>query len=230
MTAAKAPDKAHYEGHRARLRARFLEAGADSLQEYEILEIILFAAIPRRDVKPLAKALLKDCEGLWGVLTAEPSRLRALGLSDSAVALLRAVGIAGLRGQKGTIIDRPVLSSWQRILDYCRAAMGHEAKEQFRILFLDRKNRLIREEVQAKGTVDHTPVYPREVVQRALEIGAGAIILAHNHPSGDVAPSKADIEMTRAIVQACKPLDIVVHDHIIIGRGEVASFKNLGIL
>lgn len=221
---------AHYEGHRARLRARFLQTGADSLQDYEILEMLLFAAIPRRDVKPLAKKLLKECGSLWGVLTAEASRLRALELSEATTALLRAVAVAGLRAQKSEIMDQPVLSSWQRIVDYCRAAMGGETKEQFRLLFLDRRNHLIREEVHQRGTIDHTPVYPREVVQRALEAGAGAIILAHNHPSGDVTPSKDDIAMTRAIVDACAPLDIVVHDHIIVGRKGVASFKSLGIL
>jgi len=222
--------KPHYEGHRARLRARFLEAGEAALQDYEILEMMLFAAIPRRDVKPLAKRLLAEGNGLWGVLTASPARLQALGLSESAVALLRAVGIAGLRAQKNALLDQPILSSWQRILDYCRAAMGGEAKEQFRLLFLDRKNRLIKDEIQQRGTVDHTPVYPREIVQRALEIGACALILAHNHPSGDVTPSKADIEMTRAIVEACTPLGIVIHDHIVIGRDEIASFKGLGLL
>lgn len=222
--------KAHYEGHRQRLRARFLQAGAESVQDYELLEMILFAAIPRRDVKPLAKELLTECKGLWGVLTADATRLRALGLSDSCIALVRAVGIAGLRAHKSEIVNQPILNSWQRILDYCRAAMGYETKEQFRLLFLDRKNRLIHEEVQQRGTVDHTPVYPREIVQRALEVGAGALILAHNHPSGDVAPSKADIEMTRAIVDACRPLGIVIHDHIIIGRDEIASFKGLGLL
>ncbi len=222
--------KAHYEGHRQRLRARFLESGADSLQDYEVLEMLLFAAIPRRDVKPLAKALLADLKSLWGVLTADVSRLQSMGLSENTIALLRAVSVAGLRAHKSAIMDQPVLSTWQRIIDYCRAAMGNETKEQFRLLFLDRKNRLIREEVQQRGTIDHTPVYPREVVQRALEIGAGALILVHNHPTGDVTPSKADIDMTRAIVAACKPLDIVIHDHIIIGKDAVSSFKELGIL
>ncbi len=223
-------DKPHYEGHRARLRARFLQAGAESLQDYEILEMLLFAAIPRRDVKPLAKKLLKECGGLWGVLTSDAARLESFDLSENTIALLRAVSVAGLRAHKSEIMDRPVLSSWQRILDYCRAAMGAEKKEQFRLLFLDRKNRLVHEEIHQRGTVDHTPVYPREVVQRALELGAGAIILVHNHPSGDVTPSKADIDMTRAVCEACRPLDIVIHDHIVIGRDEIASFKGLGLL
>lgn len=228
---AKTPrEKTHYEGHRQRLRARLLQAGDESLSDYELLEVVLFAAIPRRDVKPLAKKLLTDSKGLWSVLNADVERLRSFGLSDNVIVLLRTVGIVGLRAHKSVIINQPILNSWQRVVDYCRAAMAHETKEQFRLLFLDRRNHLIDEEVQQRGTVDHTPVYPREVVKRALEVGAGAIVLAHNHPSGDVTPSKADIEMTRAIVEACKPLEIVVHDHIIIGSEDVASFKALGLL
>ena len=222
--------KAHYEGHRDRLRARLLESGADALKDYELLEVLLFAAIPRRDVKPLAKQMLDEFDGLWSLLNAPMERLKAFGLSDNVVGLLHAVGAAGRRSMKSTIMDRPILSSWQRVVDYCRAAMAHETKEQFRLLFLDRRNRLVAEEVQQRGTIDHTPVYPREIVQRALEVGAGALVLAHNHPSGDVTPSKADIEMTHAIQAACKALDITIHDHIIIGRDDVASFKSLGLL
>lgn len=226
----KEQEPTHYEGHRQRLRARFLQTGADSLQDYEILEMLLFAAIPRRDVKPLAKTLLKERGDLWGVLMADVSRMKSLGLSENAIAILRAAGAAGLRAHKASIMDRPVLGNWDRILDYCRAAMGREIKEQFRLLFLDRKNRLIHEEVQYRGTVDHTPAYPREIVQRALEVGAGAVILVHNHPSGDVTPSKADIDLTRTIASACDALGIVLHDHIIVGRDEVASLKGLGVL
>jgi len=222
--------KAHYEGHRDRLRARLLEAGAQALQDYELLEILLFAAIPRRDVKPLAKKLLTECKSLWSLLNTDVMRLRALGLSEATIALLRAVAIAGLRAHKSEIIHQPVLSSWQRVVDYCRAAMAHETTEQFRLLFLDRRNCLLAEEVQQRGTVDHTPVYPREIVRRALEVGAGALVLAHNHPSGDVTPSRADIDMTLAIQEACRPLDIVIHDHLVIGRDAVASFKELGLL
>ncbi|HAX92017.1 MAG TPA: hypothetical protein DCY07_07405 [Rhodospirillaceae bacterium] len=222
--------KAHYEGHRDRLRARLLESGADALKDYELLEVLLFAAIPRRDVKPLAKKMLDEFDGLWSLLNAPMERLKAFGLSDNVVGLLHAVGAASRRSMKSTIMDRPILSSWQRVVDYCRAAMAHEKKEQFRLLFLDRRNRLVAEEVQQRGTIDHTPVYPREIVQRALEVGAGALVLAHNHPSGDVTPSKADIEMTHAIQAACKALDITIHDHIIIGRDDVASFKSLGLL
>lgn len=223
-------EKAHYEGHRDRLRARLLDAGAQALRDYELLEVLLFAAIPRRDVKPLAKSLLAEFKGLWEILNATPERLREFGLSDNVIALLRAVGATGLRASRSVVMNKPVLNNWQRVIDYCRDAMACENKEQFRLLFLDRRNCLIAEEVQQRGTVDHTPVYPREVVQRALEVGAGALILVHNHPSGDVAPSKADIEMTQAIQKACAPLDIAIHDHIIVGRNEVASFKSLGLL
>jgi len=226
----KTCDKPHYEGHRDRLRARLLETGPESLKDYELLEVLLFAAIPRRDVKPLAKKLLEESGGLWNLLGAPTERLRAFGLGDNAVCLIKAVSASSRRGLKSTIMERPVLDTWQRVMDYCRAAMAAEPKEQFRLLFLDRRNRLIAEEVQQRGTIDHAPVYPREVVQRALEVGAGALILAHNHPSGDVAPSKEDIVMTREIVAACKPLDITIHDHLIIGRDSVASFKDLGLI
>jgi DNA repair protein RadC len=220
----------HYAGHRQRLRERLFMAGPDALQDYELLELLLFAAIPRRDVKPLAKKLLADFKDLWSLVNAKPERLMAAGLSESATALLLVTGAVLLRAQKRDLLEKPILSNWQRIVDYCRAAMGHAPKEQFRLLFLDRKNRLLDEEVHQSGTIDHTPVYPREVVQRALEVGAGAIVLVHNHPSGDVTPSKADIDMTRAIVDACKPLGIAIHDHIVIGRHDVASFKSLGLL
>jgi DNA repair protein RadC len=225
-----AREKAHHEGHRDRLRARLLDAGADALQDYELLEVLLFAAIPRRDVKPLAKSLLSEFHGLWELLNAPPERLRETGLSDNAVALLRAVSATGLRASLNVVMNKPVLNNWQRVVDYVRDAMACETKEQFRLLFLDRRNCLIAEEVQQRGTVDHTPVYPREIVHRALEVGAGALILVHNHPSGDVSPSQADIEMTRAILKACAPLDIVIHDHIIVGRNDIASFKSLGLL
>ena len=222
--------KAHYEGHRDRLRARLLEAGAEALADYELLELLLFAAIPRRDVKPIAKNMIAEFKSIHGVLSAPSERLRAFGLSESVTSFLLAVGAAGLRGSKSVIMNQPILGNWQRVVDYCRHAMAHESKEQFRLLFLDRRNRLIAEEVQQRGTIDHTPVYPREIVQRALEVGAGALILAHNHPSGDVTPSKADIDMTRAIQAACQPLDIAIHDHIIIGNDDVSSFKALGLL
>jgi DNA repair protein RadC len=224
------PQAPHYSGHRQRLRERLFQAGPEALQDYELLEMLLFMAIPRRDVKPLAKELLAEFKDIWSLLNAKPERLVAFGLSESAAAALLITGALVLRAHKQPLLQKPVLSSWQRIVDYCRAAMGHETKEQFRLLFLDRKNKLFHEEVHQRGTIDHTPVYPREVVQRALEVGAGAIVLAHNHPSGDLTPSNADIEMTRAIIDACRPLGIVVHDHIIVGRETVVSFKELGIL
>lgn len=225
--AAKEP---HYTGHRQRLRERLFNAGAEALQDYELLEILLFAAIPRRDVKPLAKQLLAEFKDLWSLINAKPERLKTFGLSEAAISLILTTGLIALRAHKKTLLEKPLLSNWQRIVDYCRAVMGHETKEQFRLLFLDRKNHLIDEEIHQRGTIDHTPVYPREVVQRALEIGAGALVLVHNHPSGDLTPSKADIDMTRAIVDACKPLGIAVHDHIIIGRNDAASFKSMGLL
>jgi len=220
----------HYHGHRQRLRERLLQAGADALQDYELLEVLLFAAIPRRDVKPLAKQLLSEFKSLWALINAPPERLLQYGLSPGAATTLLVTGAIALRAQKKAIVGGALLNNWQRIVDYCRMAMAHEKIEQFRLLFLDRKNHLIAEEVQQRGTIDHTPVYPREVVKRALEIGAGAIILAHNHPSGDPTPSKEDISMTRAIADACRPLGITVHDHIIIGHEGVISFKNLGLL
>ncbi len=222
--------KPHYYGHRERLRERLFNSGPNALQDYELLELLLFAAIPRRDIKPIAKALLAEFKDLWSLLNAKPERLLGFGLSESAASSLLATGAVALRAHKTSALKGPLLNSWQRIVDYCRAAMAHEAKEQFRLLFLDRKNNLLAEEVHQHGTIDHTPVYPREVVQRALEVGAGALVLVHNHPSGDPQPSKDDIEMTRAIADACRPLGIAIHDHIIVGSSDVASFKALGLL
>ena len=222
----------HYLDHRNRLRRRFLDRGADALEDYELLEMVLFAASPRRDVKPLAKLLIRTFGDLWGVVNAPPERLRGLkaeGVSlgtDNAVATVRIVGAAALRALQQRVIDRPVLASWQALIDYCAAAMAHEPTEQFRLLFLDRKNKLIADEVQQRGTIDHTPVYPREVVKRALELSAAAVILVHNHPSGDPTPSRADVEMTKEIVRAGNAVGLVVHDHLVIGKGgRHTSFK-----
>lgn len=212
------------------MRERLFSSGADGMQDYELLELLLFTAIPRRDVKPIAKALLAEFKDLWSLLNAKPERLMTFGLSETAAASLMATGAVALRAHKSAVIKGPLLNSWQRIVDYCRAALAHETKEQFRLLFLDRKNRLLAEEVHQRGTIDHTPVYPREVVQRALEVGAGALVLVHNHPSGDTQPSKDDIEMTRAIADACRPLGIGIHDHIIVGQDGVTSFKAMGLL
>ena len=218
-------------GHRQRLRARFLKGGADAMPDYELLEMTLFAAVPRRDTKPLAKALMARFGSFAEVIAAPPARLMEVkGVGDSVVQLLKIVEAAAHRSAKTQVINRPVLSSWTALLDYCTAAMARVTNEEFRVLFLDRKNVLIADEVQNRGTVDHTPVYPREIVKRALELSASAIILVHNHPSGDPTPSKADIAMTREVAAAAKALGIAVHDHLVIGRGGHASFKSLGLI
>ncbi len=233
MTASKDKEKKtpepHYVGHRQRLRERLFRAGPEALQDYELLEMLLFAALPRRDVKPLAKQLLDHFKDLWSLLNAPAERLMDFGLSEATASLLLVAGAIALRAQKGVIVKRPLLNSWQRIIDYCRAALSAETKEQCRLLFLDRRNNLIGDEIHQHGTIDHTPLYAREVVQRALEVGAGALVIVHNHPSGDTTPSKADIEMTRAIAQACTSLGITLHDHLIVGREKVASFKEMNI-
>jgi DNA repair protein RadC len=223
--------KPHYLGHRERLRRRFRDAGADALPDYELLELILFRAMPRRDTKPLAKALLTRFGTFAEVLNAPDELLREVaGIGEAAITELRLVRAAALRLMRGEVLERPVLSSWTQVLDYCRASMGFEAKEQFRILFLDKRNQIIADEVQQRGTVDHTPVYVREVVKRALELSSTAIVLVHNHPSGDPTPSRADIEMTKQIVAAAKPLGVIVHDHIIVGKQGHASFRGLGLI
>ncbi|HEX6829978.1 MAG TPA: DNA repair protein RadC [Methyloceanibacter sp.] len=223
--------KPHYLGHRERLRRRFREAGADALPDYEMLEMILFRAVPRRDTKALAKAILAHFRSFTEALNAPEERLKEVpGLGEAAITEIKLVRAAALRLMRGEVLERPVLASWSQVLDYCRASMGFEAKEQFRILFLDKRNQIIADEVQQKGTVDHTPVYVREVVKRALELSATAIVLVHNHPSGDPTPSRADIEMTKQIVSAAKNLGIVVHDHIIVGKQGHASFRGLGLI
>lgn len=219
-----------HSGHRQRLRERFLKAGAEALQDYELLELFLFSAIPMRDVKPLAKKLLAHFKSLKGVLHAGPDALRGFGLSDASITLLNGIAAAHLRISRQEIVDKPVLSSWQKILDYCYAAMAHEDREQLRLLFLNRKNHLIADEVQQRGTIDHTPVYTREVIKRALDLGAGAIILVHNHPSGDPTPSKDDIMMTREIATAAQAVGVILHDHLIISPGRHVSFKDSGLL
>lgn len=221
----------HYHGHRDRLRERFLTGGPDGLPDYELLELILFTAIPRRDVKPLAKELIARCGNLAGVLNAPISELEKInGLSDNSVTALKVIQASAFRMLKQDVIKKPVLNSWMRLMDYCAATMAHEKKEHFRILFLNKKNELIADEIQQSGTVDHTPVYPREIMKRALELGATAIILCHNHPSGDPTPSRMDIDMTQQIVAAGAPLNIIVHDHIIVSKNGTASFRNLGLL
>jgi DNA repair protein RadC len=228
---ARRQDKAedpHYAGHRERLRERFSEKGPEALADYELLEMFLFRSIPRIDTKPLAKTLLKRFGSVAEVLGAPEGLLREIkGVGPQVAADLKLVAALAHRFTRAEIKGREVLSSWDRLLDYCRAAMAFETREQFRILFLDKKNALIADEVLQEGTVDHTPVYPREVVKRALELSSSAIILVHNHPSGDPTPSKADIDMTKTIIETAKPLGIAVHDHIVIGKKGHASMKGL---
>ena len=224
-------DEPHYLEHRQRLRARFLDGGADALPDYELMELLLFAAIPRRDVKPLAKELVRKFGSFAEAIAAPRERLvEVRGVGDGVVAQLKLVEAAALRLSKTQLLNRPALSSWSALLDYCAAAMARSPYEEFRVLFLDRKNNLIADEVQSTGTIDHAPVYPREIVKRALELHASSLILVHNHPSGDPTPSRADIDMTREIVQAAGALRITIHDHVIIGRGGAASFKALGLM
>jgi DNA repair protein RadC len=221
----------HYHGHRDRLRERFDEVGGDALPDYELLELVLFRTIPRRDVKPLAKSLIKRFGSFPEVLSApRPLLLEQDGIGESIVTDLKIIEASARRMAKGEVSKKPVLSSWTSVIDYCRTAMAFENKEQFRILFLDKRNALITDEVQQSGTVDHTPVYPREVVKRALELSATAIVLVHNHPSGDPTPSSADITMTRQIIEIARPLGISVHDHIIVGREGHASLKGLKLI
>ena len=225
---AEAP---HYKGHRERLRSRFLETGDQGLPDYEILELLLFRSIPQRDVKPLAKELIARFGSLSGVLGARRERLTEVkGVGDSVAADLKLVEAAGRRLARQSIQDKPVLGSWKDVIDYCHAVMAHAERETFRILFLDKRNHLITDEVQGVGTVDHTPVYPREVIRRALEVSATAIILVHNHPSGDPTPSNADIRMTQDIIAIAGPMGISVHDHIIIGRNGHASLRGLKLI
>jgi DNA repair protein RadC len=226
-----ADEEPHYLGHRDRLRERFAHGGADALPDYELLELLLFQIIPRRDVKPLAKALIKRFGSFAEVLAAPPALLTEIdGIGDTAALQLKIVAAAATRLARGAVAARPLLSSWSAVLDYCRAAMAFDEREQFRVLFLDKKNGLIADEVQQRGTVDHTPAYPREVVRRALELSATAVILVHNHPSGDPSPSSADVRMTREIADAGKPLNVTVHDHIIVGRNGHASLRAMKLI
>ncbi len=221
----------HYHGHRERLRARFRDTGAESLPDYELLELMLFAAVPRRDTKPIAKALLARFGSFSEVLAAPEAQLREVkGVGDTIVNALKVALATAKRFARDQVRERPVLGSWSSVVDYCKATMAYEPIEHFRVLFLNKKNELIADEVQQSGTVDHTPVYPREVVKRALELSATAIILAHNHPSGDPTPSTADITMTRQIAEIAKPLGIVLHDHLIVGRTGHVSLKGLKLI
>jgi len=224
----QAPD---HLGHRKRLRQRFMTGGPDALADYEMLEMVLFSAIPRGDVKPLAKSLLKRFGSFAEVISASPERLAEVkGIGEAGIVAIKLVREASLRLMQQQIIDRPVLSNWQSLVDYCRASMAFSPIEHFRILFLDRKNVLIADEEQQRGTVSHTPVYPREVVKRALELGASSLIMVHNHPSNDHTPSTADVKITQQVEDAAKSLGIELHDHLIITRDQHTSFKSLGLL
>ena len=223
--------KPHYAGHRERLRDRAVAGGLAAVPDYELLELFLFRSIPRGDVKPLAKQLLARFGSLGGVLGATTEELRTVAGVGDAVALdLKLLHEATLRTAKEQVAQRAVISSWSALLAYVKTAMAHEAREQFRVLFLDKKNQLIADEVMNRGTVDHAPVYPREVMRRALELSSSNLIILHNHPSGDPTPSRPDIDMTRQIVEAGKALKIAVHDHLVVGREGVASFKALGLI
>ena len=224
------PERPHYWGHRERVRDRVLKAGVEALADYELLELLLFYSIDRIDTKPLAKRLLDRFGTLGDVFAAEPGQLHEFRIEPRTLVHFKALREVGRRLAERKVKDMPVLTNWQQLIDYCHTALAHEKTEQFRIFFLDRKNVLIADEVQQRGTIDHTPVYPREVVKRALELAASAIILVHNHPSGDPAPSKADIDMTREVARAAAALGIALHDHLIVGRRGHASLKGMGLI
>ncbi len=229
LTAERVPS--YIADHRQRLRERFMQGGAQAMPDYEMLELVLFRALPRQDVKPLARRLIDTFGNFGQVLSATPARLAEVtGVGAAVVQELKIVEAAAQRLARARVMHRPVLSSWTALLDYCHTAMAHRPTEQFRVLFLDRKNVLIADEEQARGTVDHVPVYPREVVKRALELDASALILVHNHPSGDPTPSEADIAMTGQIRRGAEALGLVLHDHLVIGRERELSFRAEGLL
>ncbi len=224
-------DAPHYRGHRTRLRQRFEDVGEQAMPDYELLELVLFRSIPQRDVKPLAKTLIARFGSFAEVLGARQERLTEVeGVGEATALDLKIVEAAARRIARGAIRQRPMLGSWKDVIEYCRTAMAFADREEFRILFLDKRNHLIADEVQSSGTVDHAPVYPREVVKRALELAATALVLVHNHPSGDPTPSPADIRMTNDLQAIAKPLGIALHDHIIVGRNGHASFRGLQLL
>ena len=231
MPKAKEENQQHYQNHRQRLRQRFMRDFGEHMDDYELLELLLCFAIPRRDVKPLAKELLQHYQSLGGLLAAEPSLLQNHKMmGEQAVSLIKLVRALALRQLKDNAKQATILSSWQSVLDYCRAAMAYDKVEQLRILFLNGKNQLIADETPQKGTVNHTPIYPREIAKRALELGATALILVHNHPSGDATPSGEDIETTRQVSKSLKALDIQLHDHIIIAGQDYCSMRTLGLI
>ncbi|WP_299684485.1 DNA repair protein RadC [uncultured Tateyamaria sp.] len=231
VTLPKGRTPSYMADHRKRLRTRFMDGGAAALPDYEMLELVLFRAIPRQDVKPLAHLLMGEFGDFNRVVSAPPERLRALkGVGDAVICELKIIEAAAQRLARAKVLNKQVISSWDALLDYCHTTMAHRETEQFRVLYLDRKNVLIADEEQAKGTVDHVPVYPREVAKRALELNASALILVHNHPSGDPTPSQSDIDMTEQIETACQALGLTLHDHLIVGKDREISFKTEGYL
>tara|TARA_R110002126_G_scaffold13118_1_gene56141 strand:- start:386575 stop:387267 length:693 start_codon:yes stop_codon:yes gene_type:complete len=223
-------EKPHHTGHRERLRQRFVKGGAEALADYELLELLLFMAIPRKDIKPLAKALITHFGSFPGVISAPIHALMDSGLSENAAIGIMSVKASAHRLLKDDLTGKEILSNWTQVMDYAKATMAHEKKEHFRIFFLNTKNEVIADEIQQSGTVDHTPVYPREVMKRALELGATAIILCHNHPSGDATPSADDVDMTNQIIEAGRPLKILVHDHIIVSKSGCNSLRNMDLM
>ncbi|NRA89346.1 MAG: DNA repair protein RadC [Rhizobiales bacterium] len=224
-------NKPHYLGHRDRLKTKFHNKGADALEDYELLELYLFRAIPRRDTKPIAKDLIQKFGNFSAVISANYDRLiEVKGVGDAVANDIMLINAASLRMMQNDLTDKPVLSSWSALVQYCQAAMAYKTVEEFRIIFLNKHNRIIVDEVQQQGTIDHTPVYPREVIKRALELAASAIVLVHNHPSGDPTPSPGDIKMTNQIIEAGKPIGIAVHDHLIISKDGHTSFKAHGLI
>jgi DNA repair protein RadC len=223
-------EEPHYHGHRQRLRQRFIEGGAEALPDYELLELLLFQAIPRQDVKPLAKQLLARFGGFAALLNADIAALREAGLTESTIVTLKLAEAAARRLAKTEIFDRSVIGSWEKLVDYCRVNLAHLPRERLHLLFLDRKNAVIAGETQGVGTVDQAPIYPREVARRALELNASAVIMVHNHPSGDPAPSAADIEATRKVAEALKAIGVTLHDHLIVGRTGHASLRSAGLM
>lgn len=227
----KAEQQPHHLGHRDRLRARFLDGGDDALADYELLELLLFTAIPRKDVKPLAKELIARFGSLHKMFEANTADLCSVnGVSENTAAFIKSVHALHIRAMKQEIIGQTVLSNWDRLLEYCHAAMAEDDIERFRILYLDRKNKLLADEIHASGTIDSAHVYTREIMRKAMNIGATALILVHNHPSGDPAPSRADIDLTYSIIEAAKPLSITVHDHLIIAKSGHSSLKSMGLI
>ena len=226
-----ASDKPHYLGHRERLRDKFLEQGPDALADYEIIELLLTLARPRIDCKPIAKALIKQFGNLPGVMAAHPDALRKVDdVGDSTITALKLVQAVAQRMLKREVLDKPVLDSWNKVLDYCHSVMAHQREEQLRLFFLDGRNALVADEIQSKGTVNHTPLYVREVVKRALELGASALIMAHNHPTGDPSPSREDIALTREVRNALTTVGVSLHDHIIIGRKGHCSLRSMAVI